>query len=36
MDKLKEALTIAFALIKLNYNKEVGNIILAINANLKG
>ena len=36
MDKLKEALTIAPALIKLNYNKKAGNIILVVDANLKG
>ena len=36
MDKLKKAFTIALALIKLNYNKKVRDIILIVNANLKG
>ena len=36
MDKLKEALTTAPALIKLNYDEGAGDIILAVDANLKG
>ena len=36
MDKLKEALTTTLALIKLNYNERVKNIILTVNASLKG
>ncbi len=36
MNNLKEALTIAPTLVQINYNKDIGAIILIVDASLIG